>query len=176
MTQKSFKYSEITPKETFLNRRNLLKNGSFFSILAANGSVGWAGSTPVKSKWSTNREPNSYEDITTYNNFYEFGTDKSDPAKYAYKLSTEPWKVEISGLVEKSGVYDLDHLIKGIDLEERIYAFRCVEGWSMVIPWVGFSLYRILISISQSFLLIFDREFISLAFSSSKKLLLKIFI
>ena len=114
------------------------------SFLAANGGPGWANPTPVKSKWSTSREPNSYDDITTYNNFYEFGTDKSDPAKYAHRLSTDPWKVEISGLVEKPGLYHFDDLIKGIVLEERIYAFRCVEGWSMVIPWMGFSLSQIL--------------------------------
>ena len=144
MVRNRFKYSEITPKEIFFNRRDLLKTGLCSSILATNVSLGWASSTPVKSKWSTNRKPNSYDDITSYNNFYEFGTDKSDPAKYAHKLSIEPWKVEIGGLVEKPGLYDFDDLIKGIVLEERIYAFRCVEGWSMVIPWVGFSLSQIL--------------------------------
>tara|TARA_Y200000002_G_C22638135_1_gene645661 strand:+ start:629 stop:1507 length:879 start_codon:yes stop_codon:yes gene_type:complete len=128
----------------FLKRRDLLKKSLCLSILATNVSSGWASSAPVQSKWSTNREPNSYEDITSYNNFYEFGTDKSDPAKYAHKLSIDPWKVEIGGLVEKPGLYDFDDLIKGIVLEERIYAFRCVEGWSMVIPWVGFSLSQIL--------------------------------
>ena len=144
MVRNRFKYSEITPKNMFLNRRDLLKKGLCLSILAANGSPSWASLAPVKSKWSTNRKPNSYDDITSYNNFYEFGTDKSDPAKYAHKLSIEPWKVEIGGLVEKPGLYDFDDLIKGIVLEERIYAFRCVEGWSMVIPWVGFSLSQIL--------------------------------
>ncbi len=144
MVRNRFKYSEITPQKVFLNRRSLLKKGLCLSLLATNGGPGWANPTPVKSKWSTSREPNSYDDITTYNNFYEFGTDKSDPAKYAHRLSTDPWKVEISGLVEKPGLYYFDDLIKGIVLEERIYAFRCVEGWSMVIPWMGFSLSQIL--------------------------------
>tara|TARA_A100001011_G_scaffold229031_1_gene237163 strand:- start:212 stop:1135 length:924 start_codon:yes stop_codon:yes gene_type:complete len=144
MVRNRFKYSEITPKEIFFNRRDLLKTGLCSSILATNVSLGWASSTPVKSKWSTNREPNSYDDITSYNNFYEFGTDKSDPAKYAHKLTIDPWKVEIGGLVEKPGFYDLDDLVSDIVLEERIYAFRCVEGWSMVIPWLGFSLSKIL--------------------------------
>ena len=144
MVRNRFKNSEITPKSMFLKRRDLIKKGLCLSILATNVSPGWASSAPVKSKWSTNREPNSYYDITSYNNFYEFGTDKSDPAKYAHKLSIKPWKVEIGGLVEKPGLYDFDDLIKGIVLEERIYAFRCVEGWSMVIPWVGFSLSQIL--------------------------------
>ncbi len=144
MVQNSFKYSEITPKKMFLNRRNLLQTGLSSSILTISGSLGWCNSTPVKSEWSTNRKPNSYNDITSYNNFYEFGTDKSDPKKYAHKLSTKPWKVEISGLVEKPGFYDFGDLIDGIVLEERIYAFRCVEGWSMVVPWVGFSLSQIL--------------------------------
>ena len=144
MVRGRFKYSEITPKNMFLKRRDLLKKSLCLSILATNVSSGWASSAPVQSKWSTNRKPNSYEDITSYNNFYEFGTDKSDPAKYAHKLSIDPWKVEIGGLVEKPGLYDFDDLIKGIVLEERIYAFRCVEGWSMVIPWVGFSLSQIL--------------------------------
>ena len=144
MVKNRFKNSEITPKSIFLNRRNLLKKWACLSLLTANGSLGWANPMPLKSKWSTNREPNSYEDITSYNNFYEFGTDKSDPAKYAHKLSIEPWKVEIGGLVEKPGLYDFDDLISGIVLEERVYAFRCVEGWSMVIPWVGFSLSEIL--------------------------------
>ena len=144
MVRNRFKYSEVTPKKMFLKRRDLLTKGLFLSLLGTTGSFGWASSTPVKSTWSTNREPNSYDDITSYNNFYEFGTDKSDPAKYAYKLSTKPWTVEISGLVEKPGLYHFDDLINGIVLEERIYAFRCVEGWSMVIPWVGFSLSQIL--------------------------------
>ena len=144
MVRDRFKYSEITPKNIFLNRRSFLKKSLGLSILANSNSYTWASSKPIKSEFSTTRKPNSFEDITSYNNFYEFGTDKSDPAKYAHRLTTEPWKVRIDGLVEKPGLYDLDDLLNNIVLEERIYAFRCVEGWSMVIPWVGFSLSQIL--------------------------------
>ena len=85
-------------------------------------------------------KPNSYEDITHYNNYYEFGTDKADPAKYAGSLRTRPWKVEVAGLVAKPGNYDLDDLLRGQTIEDRVYRHRCVEGWSMVIPWNGFPL------------------------------------
>jgi len=81
-----------------------------------------------------------YKDATTYNNYYEFGTDKSDPAKYAGKLKTRPWTVEVEGLVRKPGKYGIEDLLKLSAQEERIYRLRCVEGWSMVIPWVGYSL------------------------------------
>ena len=81
-----------------------------------------------------------YADASTYNNFYEFGTDKADPAKYAHTLQTKPWTVEIEGLVKKPGRFDVDDLLKISPMEERIYRLRCVEGWSMVIPWVGYSL------------------------------------
>jgi sulfoxide reductase catalytic subunit YedY len=82
----------------------------------------------------------AYKDATTYNNFYEFGTDKSDPARRASSLRTDPWSIEIEGLVKKSGRYALEDLMKWGAMEERIYRLRCVEGWSMVIPWVGYSL------------------------------------
>ena len=144
MINKRFRYSEITPKSVFLNRRNFIKNSLCFSTALGSGSAVWAKKHFVSSDYSTSAKPNSYEDITSYNNFYEFGTDKSDPAKYAHKLTTDPWKVKIEGLVEKPGLYDFDELIKNIVLEERIYAFRCVEGWSMVIPWLGFSLSEVL--------------------------------
>jgi sulfoxide reductase catalytic subunit YedY len=82
----------------------------------------------------------AYEDASTYNNYYEFGTDKSDPAKNAHTLKTQPWTVEIEGLVKKPGRWALEDLLKVSAMEERIYRMRCVEGWSMVIPWVGYSL------------------------------------
>jgi sulfoxide reductase catalytic subunit YedY len=81
-----------------------------------------------------------YKDATTYNNFYEFGTDKADPAKRAHTLQTDPWRIEIEGLVKKPGAVDLQDVLKWGAMEERIYRLRCVEGWSMVIPWVGYSL------------------------------------
>ncbi len=81
-----------------------------------------------------------YKDASTYNNFYEFGTDKADPSRYAHTLKTKPWSVDVQGLVKKPGRYDLENLIKLSAIEERIYRLRCVEGWSMVIPWLGYSL------------------------------------
>jgi sulfoxide reductase catalytic subunit YedY len=85
-------------------------------------------------------KPTPYDDITTYNNFYEFGTDKADPARTAHTLKPRPWTVSIEGEVKKPKVYDLDELLKLSPMEERIYRLRCVEGWSMVVPWVGYSL------------------------------------
>jgi sulfoxide reductase catalytic subunit YedY len=85
-------------------------------------------------------EPNSFEDITNYCNYYEFGTGKEDPARYAGSLTTEPWTVQIDGLVEKPGDYGLNDILSQMTIEERIYRFRCVEAWSMVVPWNGFEL------------------------------------
>lgn len=144
MGKSKFKYSEITPERVFLNRRSVMIKGLSFLAFSGANSSSWASEGYVKSQWSSNAKPNSYEDITTYNNFYEFGTDKSDPSKYAHNLKTRPWVVEIGGLVSKPGMYDFDQIIKNIALEERIYSFRCVEGWSMVIPWLGFSLSEVL--------------------------------
>ena len=87
---------------------------------------------------------NAYEDITTYNNFYEFGTEKEDPARTAHSLKTKPWTIKIDGLVNKPADYQLEDLIKPHTLEDRIYRLRCVERWSMVIPWVGFPLANLL--------------------------------
>jgi methionine sulfoxide reductase catalytic subunit len=92
----------------------------------------------------TDEKLNSFEDITSYNNFYEFGTGKDDPARYAGRLKTSPWKVKIDGLCAKPAEYLLEDLIKPFELEERIYRLRCVEAWSMVIPWVGIPLSSIL--------------------------------
>jgi len=97
-----------------------------------------------QSPYSTNEDTNSWDHITTYNNYYEFGTAKSDPAEYAFKLKTKPWKVEIAGHCEKPGNYNVDDLIKNNQLEERIYRLRCVEAWSMVVPWVGIPLKTII--------------------------------
>ncbi len=99
----------------------------------------------TKSALSTSGERiTPLKDITSYNNFYEFGTDKGDPAKNAHTLKTTPWKVKVDGLVGKPGDYDVDDLIKSAQLEERVYRMRCVEGWSMVIPWIGFPLSEVL--------------------------------
>jgi methionine sulfoxide reductase catalytic subunit len=138
--RKSFRtdltWSDVTPKSAWMNRRQLMLGA---------GAVALAGPALAQgSPFSTDETPNSLEDITSYNNFYEFGTDKSDPARYAQGLTVDPWSVVIDGLVDKPGTYDLDDLMTGVTLEERIYRLRCVEAWSMVVPWVGFELATLL--------------------------------
>ncbi len=96
--------------------------------------------TAAKSKLSTTEPLNSYRDVTTYNNFYEFGLDKGDPAKYASALKPRPWSVKVEGECAKPGTYNIEDILKWFPLEERIYRMRCVEAWSMVIPWIGFPL------------------------------------
>ncbi|MBI4873967.1 MAG: protein-methionine-sulfoxide reductase catalytic subunit MsrP [Acidobacteria bacterium] len=121
------RYSQVTPREVYLNRRRFLASA--------------AGLAPLgKSPFSTSEQPTPLKDVTTYNNFYEFGTDKSQPAQLAHTLVTSPWSVRVEGLVAKPRVLDVDEIRKLAPLEERIYRMRCVEGWSMVIPWIGFSL------------------------------------
>lgn len=133
-------WSDVTPKSLFLKRR---------AVLAGALALGVTGPAAARlsyqsSRYSTDAKPNRFEDITSYNNFYEFGTGKDDPAAYAGALTIDPWSVRIDGMVERPGTYDLADLLKGITLEERIYRFRCVEAWSMVVPWIGFSLSRVL--------------------------------
>ena len=132
-------WSDVTPKADFLSRRQIMAAAA---ALAA--SPAFATTNAPKSAFSTDEAPNSFEDITTYNNFYEFGTDKGDPARNAHLLTTAPWLIEIGGMVDRPGTYDLTDIIKSAPLEERIYRFRCVEAWSMVIPWVGFELGHLL--------------------------------
>jgi sulfoxide reductase catalytic subunit YedY len=128
-------WSDVTPKPLWLNRRQLMTGAA--AVLA---TPALARIEAAPSKYSTDIEPNTLEDITSYNNFYEFGTGKEDPATYAGGLTTDPWSVVIDGLVDKPGTYDLADVMKDQPLEERIYRFRCVEAWSMVIPWIGFEL------------------------------------
>jgi len=128
-------WSDVTPKPLWLSRRRLIAGAA---ALAATPAMARIEAAP--SRYSTDATPNSLEDITAYNNFYEFGTGKEDPARYAGALTTDPWSVVIDGLVDKPGTYDLADLVKDQPLEERIYRFRCVEAWSMVIPWIGFEL------------------------------------
>jgi sulfoxide reductase catalytic subunit YedY len=136
--------SEITSRDVFLNRRALL-TGATAGLLAGTASASFAAPLPAgKSPFSTDEKPTSLKDVTSYNNFYEFGVDKDDPARNAGALTTKPWTVKIDGLVNKPADYLLEDLIKPIALEERIYRMRCVEGWSMVIPWVGFPLSEII--------------------------------
>ena len=139
-----FTWSDVTPKATWLNRRRLLAGMGAMASAALTGAPAMAGIQAGKSQWSTDEAPNTLEQITTYNNFYEFGYDKGDPARNARLLTTDPWAVQIDGLVERPGSYDLADILKDAPLEERIYRFRCVEAWSMVIPWVGFELGHLL--------------------------------
>ena len=128
------KQSEVTDEQVFVNRRHLL---------AGLAGIGLAGGLPSALSAAQRAEelvPNEWEDITSYNNFYEFGTGKSDPAKYAGALTTAPWSVEINGLVDRPAVYHLEDILQKMAIEERIYRFRCVEAWSMVVPWNGFEL------------------------------------
>lgn len=123
---------DVTPHAAFMNRRQIMGGA-----LAGIGLAGIAGRTSAAPE---GLEPNSYEDITSYNNYYEFGTGKDDPARYADRLTIEPWTVQIDGLVDKPGAYGFDDIMQQMTIEERIYRFRCVEAWSMVVPWNGFEL------------------------------------
>ena len=134
--------SSITPRQVYLRRREFMTGAAGLALAAAApwGAMA-APLSAAKSPLSTTDEPQTpLKDITSYNNFYEFGTDKDDPAKNAHTLKTKPWTVKIDGLVGKPADYNLEDLIDTAALEERIYRMRCVEGWSMVIPWVGWSL------------------------------------
>jgi sulfoxide reductase catalytic subunit YedY len=144
--------SEITPERVYLRRRELMKAAAAGAILGALPGSGAAQPVPrdrlgklegvAKSPYSTSEKANSWKDVTEYNNFYEFGTNKEDPAEYAHRLKTRPWTVRVEGEVKNPRTFDIDELLK-LGHEERIYRMRCVEGWSMVIPWVGFELNRI---------------------------------
>jgi sulfoxide reductase catalytic subunit YedY len=135
--------SEITPPERYWNRREVVKGLAAAGLIGANVPA-TASAAPLKfqrnARLSLKEAPNSFEDITTYNNFYEFGTDKSDPAERSGKFRPQPWSVTISGDCAKPGTYTLEDILKPHALEERVYRMRCVEAWSMVIPWVGFPL------------------------------------
>ena len=148
--------SEITPKATYLNRRNFLAGATLAGAAAVTG-VGFRDLADLvapsliahanakidglqKSPFSTTEKETPYKDVSNYNNFYEFSTDKYEPASLAKNFKTRPWTVTIDGEVKKKQVLDVDTIIKMAAPEERIYRHRCVEGWSIVVPWVGFSL------------------------------------
>ena len=139
--------SEITPRSLFERRRDFLARSGAGLVAGAalwHGLPGAARASTrlqsVPSALSTTEPLTEREAVTTYNNFYEFGTDKADPARNAHTLKTRPWTVEVEGLVARPRRFDIDELLKLSPQEERIYRLRCVEGWSMVIPWVGYSL------------------------------------
>ncbi|HEX7235425.1 MAG TPA: protein-methionine-sulfoxide reductase catalytic subunit MsrP [Gammaproteobacteria bacterium] len=145
---KGIKPSEITSESAYLTRRTLLTAavaaGMIPSIMSSKAATLPASGDLLQDikKWpnSTTEKVNTFEEITTYNNFYEFGTGKSDPAANAHTLKPSPWSVQVSGEAGKTGTFTLEDILKPHSLEERIYRHRCVEAWSMVIPWVGFPL------------------------------------
>jgi sulfoxide reductase catalytic subunit YedY len=128
----TLKDKDVTPEAFFLNRRQVMGG--------ALAGIGLVGMGRAASAAPEGLEPNSYEEITSYNNYYEFGTGKDDPGKYADRLTTQPWTVQIEGMVDKPGAYAFEDIMKAMTSEERLYRFRCVEAWSMVIPWNGFEL------------------------------------
>src|SRR5947208_260425 len=146
--------SEITDKSLYLNRRAFIRAAAGTSAAAAVGLIGGEAlldaATPAphgrkldnvkKSAFSTDEKPNAWDQITTYNNYYEFGVDKDQPSTFARQLKTEPWTIAVDGECNKKATYTLEDVLKGQTLEDRIYRHRCVEAWSMVIPWVGFPL------------------------------------
>jgi len=136
--------SEITPKPVFLDRRRFLVAGAGAAVLpfALAGSAEAGARLPgvVKGPFSTDEEQTPYGSVTSYNNFYEFGSGKGDPARNSRDFKPKPWSVAIEGAVAKPAVYDFEDLIRPYRLEERVYRLRCVEAWSMVVPWVGIPL------------------------------------
>lgn len=144
--------SEITPESVYLNRRQFMRAAGVGAVTLALPATLQAEEQPARllSYRPVIEEPGNpfytaetltpYHDATHYNNFYEFGTDKSDPAKYASALTTQPWSIAVEGQVAKPGIYQLEDLLGGVDIEERVYRLRCVEAWSMVVPWLGFPL------------------------------------
>jgi methionine sulfoxide reductase catalytic subunit len=134
--------SEITPEHAYFNRRDFLRAAGLIGVAGAAAST-----AALAGRFSSGQGDQGpqlqdvltpFEDVTTYNNFYEFGTDKSDPAENAKNFKTKPWSVRVEGLVSKPATYNLEDFVKPYKLEERVYRMRCVEGWSMVIPWLGF--------------------------------------
>src|SRR5688500_6662459 len=145
-------YSEVTPKALYLRRREFIQAASGVAMAAAAaltpplvGCVQAQGSGAKlpnvrKSSFSTTEKPNPYEDVTSYNNFYEFGPEKEDPKANSTKFKARPWSIKVDGMVKSPATYDIDTFIKPHALEERIYRMRCVEAWSIIVPWVGIPL------------------------------------
>lgn len=145
-------YADITPKSVYLDRRKFLRamgivgasavagKGLFDLVLPPQAALAATQFTGlIKSPFSTTEKPNTLNDVSHYNNYYEFGTDKADPAKYAQNFKTSPWTVSVEGDVAKPRKFTMDEILKLAPLEERIYRHRCVERWSIVVPWIGFS-------------------------------------
>jgi methionine sulfoxide reductase catalytic subunit len=140
------KSSEITPERIYLNRRAFIGAGAVFAAAAGiHAAMPWWAGTDAQAAEQGEDDPlTPYKDVTHYNNFYEFGTGKEDPGRNAHTLRPSPWSVRVDGMVANPRDYRFDELIDGIPTEERIYRLRCVEAWSMVIPWEGFSLSQLI--------------------------------
>ena len=136
--------SEITPRKIYLNRRQFVKSTITSVITSSVASNLYAAHQKSNNQYTDQLSEkdvlNTYEEITTYNNFYEFGTGKSDPSTNSSKFQPHPWSISIEGLVSKPSIINLEDLLKDFIIEDRIYRLRCVEAWSMVIPWQGFPL------------------------------------
>ncbi|QFY44420.1 protein-methionine-sulfoxide reductase catalytic subunit MsrP [Candidatus Methylospira mobilis] len=135
--------SEITPRELFYGRRRFMQMAAGAGAAAMLSGAASAGDKLAGAKstaYMLPDKPTPLEDVTRYNNFYEFGVDKESPAKSAGSLKTRPWRVAVEGEVQKPGVFDIDAMLRWAPMEERVYRLRCVEGWSMVVPWLGFPL------------------------------------
>jgi sulfoxide reductase catalytic subunit YedY len=149
-------YADVTPKSLYLNRRKFLQGVGLAGAAALGGTrlidlfspshAAYAGTklSTVKSAFNTDEKITPFNDVTHYNNFYEFGTDKSDPARNAQNLRTSPWSVSVEGEVVRPRTFTMDEILKLAPLEERIYRHRCVEAWSIVVPWIGFSLSHVI--------------------------------
>jgi len=140
------KDSDVTAQSLYLNRRQIMAGAGIAIATAALPSLafGKAYDSAVKTKYGDDETLTSFKDITSYNNFYEFGTDKRDPSRTARALTTKPWSIKVEGECNKPGTYNLEDILKNQTVEERIYRLRCVEAWSMVIPWNGIPMANIL--------------------------------
>ncbi len=146
-----FKESDITSHRLYLNRRVFMAGAAALALAPRVASAGAAANAPAgqalqatkNAKFSLADTPTTFKDATNYNNFYEFGMDKEDPARYAHSLKPRPWSVQVDGLVHKPKRFDIEEILR-FPLEERVYSLRCVEAWSMVIPWIGFPLAALL--------------------------------
>ena len=147
-----FRSSEITPFEMYLNRRSFILGAAGLALLPSHGEAAASAAPPAGQPLKAARNQavsigdpvTKFESATSYNNFYEFGPNKEDPYRLAHTLRPRPWTVRVEGHVAKPKTYDIDELLRLFPLEERVYGLRCVEGWSMVIPWIGFPLASLL--------------------------------
>ena len=132
--------SEITSEHLYRSRREFLRAAGLLGAAVASGILPACAEADDNGEQAQGDDPTPYDDVTTYNNYYEFGTGKGDPARNAGSLRTRPWSIAVEGLVRRPAVYNLEDVLRPHRLEERVYRMRCVEGWSMVIPWLGFPL------------------------------------